>query len=92
MEHEEQQQRACRWWSVAGDDELSDVKRRLSKALAAIEQREQPAVEHEYRRRNSARICYYGGSRCDIRDTLQLSGNVPCLTRLCSTYLGVEPQ
>ena len=46
--------RACRWWSVAGDDELSDEKRRLSKAFAAIEQREEPAVEHEYRRRNSA--------------------------------------
>jgi hypothetical protein len=30
-----------------GDDELSAVKRRLSEALAVIEQREEPAVEYE---------------------------------------------
>jgi hypothetical protein len=31
--------------AVAGDDELSVVKRRLSEALAVIEQREEPEVE-----------------------------------------------
>ena len=31
--------------AVAGNDELSDVKKRLSEALAVIEQREDPAVE-----------------------------------------------
>jgi hypothetical protein len=39
---------------------------------------------------NSARIPYYGGSRRDIRDTLQLSRNVPCPTRCCAAYHGRE--
>jgi hypothetical protein len=44
MEHDEQRQGSAAS-AEAGDDELSDVKRRLSEVLAVIEQRE--AVEHE---------------------------------------------